>query len=151
MECGRKCKRIQAQPVHNCLGFWFNRGWIIIQHIWKVPIKVHSIDVTPKTVSVNLVYPCALADLGGVPLMPKIFSSSCNSLENLAKSYVGAPPQGRHPQGPPHEESWIRPWCGNIGSCSGSRGVSRRRLCRFHVSCPSFYKVSRSTTALTLH
>ena len=46
----------------------------------------------------------AVADLGGrtrrakySPLRPKIFSISCSFSQNLAKSYVGAPPEGWRP------------------------------------------------------
>ena len=45
----------------------------------------------------------SVADLGGgapgarPPLQSKIFSISCSFLENLTKSYVGAPPRGLAP------------------------------------------------------
>ena len=44
---------------------------------------------------------------GDGPLRPKIFSISCSFSQNLAKSYVGTPPEGWRPS---KGESWIRPW-----------------------------------------
>ena len=52
------------------------------------------------------------ADLGGparAPLRHKIFSISCSFSQNLAKSYVGAPPP----------EGWRPPPTGNPGSAPG--------------------------------
>ena len=47
-----------------------------------------------------------LADLGGTPPLPKIFTISCSILGNLAKLYVGVP-RGLAP--PSFGESWSRP------------------------------------------
>ena len=53
----------------------------------------------------------AVADLGGhsrraPPLRAKIFLISCSFSQNLAKSYVGAPPR---PGAPSYGKCWIRP------------------------------------------
>ena len=42
------------------------------------------------------------------PRAPKFFQISCSFRENLAKSYVGAPPPGE--LAPPLGKSWIRRW-----------------------------------------
>ena len=57
---------------------------------------------------------------GGAP-----FSISCSFSENLAKSYVGAPPQkGWYPS---YGESWIRPWFGEwIGEWFGKSSGRQR-------------------------
>ena len=48
--------------------------------------------------NLTAVFPVTVADLGGAPPpRPKIFSIACSFSENLTKSYVGAPLEGRRP------------------------------------------------------
>ena len=61
---------------------------------------------------------CTVADLRGrgcvgraSPLGVQILSISCSFWENLAKSYVGAPPPHRRVGARTLEKSWIRHWC----------------------------------------
>ena len=73
-----------------------------------------------------MVGPLTIATSGGFrgragrapPPWPKIFSISCSFSQNLAKSYVGAPPPWRV-GAPSYGESWIRPWLRNLKRIEG--------------------------------
>ena len=79
------------------------------------------------------------------PLWPKIFLISCSFLENLTKSYVGAP---QRVGAPSYRESWIRPcYCLNFvfniaDKYSGQLGMNTRQC----LSIPSPYIMSQPVT-----
>ena len=89
-----------------------------------------------------------VADLGGGPLWPKIFSISCSFSQNLAKAYVGAPP-------PPRPGGLVPPPTGNPGSAPGIHGHASDAADHLATisrmgSVPAIVKISEATARLLI-